>query len=343
MIPRSITASAPVRIADNGGWTDTWFALHGSVVNIAVRPGVEVTLQTRARVRGEAAVLLTLEGTGIPHPFEPGSGHSCGHPLLEAAIEYMGIPDGLHADVHISSIIPPGASTGTSAAVTVALLAALARLHARPMTRHDLAMLAHHVEMDLLGWQCGVQDQFAAAYGGINHIAISGFPEASVETLVVPEAARRELEQRLLLVYLGTAHQSSEVHRMVIAELEQEGAGAPRLEELRHCAARAREALLAGDLERFGQALIANTEAQARLHPSLVGSVARRLLDIASAHAASGWKVNGAGGDGGSLTLLCGPAEDDRRALVTALEAEPGAHRIIPLRLCEEGVTVAER
>lgn len=341
-MPRTIIASAPVRIADNGGWTDTWFARQGAVVNIAVRPGVEVTLRARARNSGEAAVLLSVAETEEARPYEPGSGASCGHPLLESAIDIMGIPAGICAEISIASEIPAGASTGTSAAVTVALLAALARLHARTLPRHELAMLAHHVEMDVLGWQCGVQDQFAAAYGGITHVVITVFPEARVEALAVDAHTRRELEQRLLLVYLGSAHQSSEVHRLVIGQLEEEGARAPRLDALRGCAAEARAALLAGDLERFGRAMRANTDAQAMLHPALVGSVARRLIDIASATAAAGWKVNGAGGEGGSLTLLCGAGDAARRALVEAIEAEPGAHRIIPIRLCDEGVRVHE-
>ena len=52
--------------------------------------------------------------------------------------------------------------------------------------------------------------------------------------------------------------------------------------------------------------MIDNTEAQGRLHPALVGAEARQVIEIARAHGALGWKVNGAGGEGGSLTLLCG-------------------------------------
>ena len=50
--------------------------------------------------------------------------------------------------------------------------------------------------------------------------------------------------------------------------------------------------------------MIANTEAQRSLHPELVGVDASRVIDVAAAHGAIGWKVNGAGGEGGSLTIL---------------------------------------
>ena len=68
-----------------------------------------------------------------------------------------------------------------------------------------------------------------------------------------------------------------------------------------------------------------STEAQGRLHPALVGTEARRVIEIAKAHGALGWKVNGAGGEGGSLTLLCGESSARKRALVREIEQDsPG-------------------
>ena len=58
---RVVHASAPIRICDNGGWTDTWFGGPGRVVNIAVEPGVEVAV---SGAEGPEPVMLTLETTG---------------------------------------------------------------------------------------------------------------------------------------------------------------------------------------------------------------------------------------------------------------------------------------
>ncbi|MBL0174462.1 MAG: GHMP kinase [Ignavibacteria bacterium] len=342
MIARNIDAFAPMRIADAGGWTDTWFAKHGAVLNIAVSPGVHVALRARARHANDPPVVLHPGAREDAYRYEPRGGLSGGHPLLEAAIDFMGIPEGVRADIRIEAEIPPGASTGTSASVTVALLAALARLHGRAFTPDGLARSAHHVEMDLLGWQCGVQDQIAAAHGGISFITISAFPDARVERLAVRAEVLHDLEQRLLLVYLGTSHRSSEVHRMVIADLEGEGPDSPRLDALRRCARDARDALFEGDLSRFGRALTENTDAQERLHPGLVGQAARRLIGIASTCGAAGWKVNGAGGEGGSVTLLCGDGPGHAQRVIEAIEAEEGPHRVIPVRLSPEGVRVSE-
>ena len=159
------------------------------------------------------------------------------HPLIEAAIEQIGVPDDLSIRVHLHSAAPPGASLGTSAAVTVALLGALDCLTPGRMAAYEIAFQAQQVETVRLGWQCGVQDQLAAAYGGINFIDMVQYPRASVSPILIDDAQWWELEHRLLVVYMGKPHRSSEVHETVIAHLEGAGPEEPRLDALRKTAA----------------------------------------------------------------------------------------------------------
>jgi D-glycero-alpha-D-manno-heptose-7-phosphate kinase len=150
------------------------------------------------------------------------------------------------------------------------------------------------------------------------------------------------LERRLVLLFLGRTHVSSQVHELVIARLEREGEGVPQLEQLRRAAQDARDAFGAGDLSALGRVMIENTEAQAGLHPELVSPQARTAISVAAEHGALGWKVNGAGGEGGSLTLLCGPDMSAKRRLLGALrETDPMFH-IIPTSLSREGLRVWE-
>ena len=125
------------------------------------------------------------------------------HPLLEAAIEYMRIPKDLSLEVTIYSEAPSGASTGTSAAVTVALIGALDQLTPGRLTPHEAALAAQRIETEMLGQQCGIQDQLCSAYGGINYIEMYQYPHASVSQIVVPNAIWWELERRLALVLPG--------------------------------------------------------------------------------------------------------------------------------------------
>jgi D-glycero-alpha-D-manno-heptose-7-phosphate kinase len=85
-----------------------------------------------------------------------------------------------------------------------------------------------------------------------------------------------------------------------------------------------------------------NTEYQRELHPALVNPEAERIWRIAQSHGALGWKVNGAGGDGGSVTLLCGPDAAEKRALIREIEAENPRWRSIRIGLSRTGLRVWE-
>lgn len=332
-----IHSSAPVRICDNGGWTDTWFAHYGTIFNIAVTPGVEVRVEVIPG--GEPGTWLEVEDYGQRYFYRSGMGWGR-HPLLEAAIELMKLPPALSLEVRIGSKVPPGAGTGTSAAVTVALLGALDALTPGRMSAHELAYAAWRVETELLGGQSGIQDQLASAYGGINLIEMHAYPYASVSPIQVPYTAWWELERRLALIYMGKSHQSSQTHEIVIRGLEEAGAVSPHLQELRRTAPRSRDALYAGDFTALGQAMIDNHEAQRRLHPDLISTEADRIVEIARAHGAIGWKVNGAGGDGGSLTLLCDARSNAKRAMISEIETENSRYKNIPICLSRNGLRV---
>lgn len=344
-IPHTIiNAVAPIRICDNGGWTDTWFAGHGRIFNIGVYPFAEVQVAVYDASGVENRIVINAENYGERYVVDP-TRHSSQkgwnrHPLLEAAIEYMQISEDLAFEVTLYSEAPAGASTGTSAAVTVALIGGLDFLTPGRMTPHQVALAAQRVETELLKQQCGIQDQLCSAYGGINYIEMTQYPNATVSPIQIPNTIWWELERRLVLVYLGKTHSSSEVHEMVIRSLENAGPDSPHLDDLRHTAPRSRDALYAGDFKALGQAMIDNTSAQGRLHPGLISADAQKTIEIARSHGALGWKVNGAGGEGGSLTILCGPESDRKRAMVRTIEEEDKQFKHIPTYLSRYGLRV---
>ncbi len=120
-----IEVSVPVRICDIGGWTDTWFGGPGRVLNIAVTPGVEVSIRTTV---GADPVVLEVETFGDRYSIVPKATRVARHPLLEAAIDAFPPPRGTAVEVSVRSGAPAGCGTGTSAAVAVALLGGLAAL-----------------------------------------------------------------------------------------------------------------------------------------------------------------------------------------------------------------------
>lgn len=338
---RIINSVAPIRICDNGGWTDTWFAEHGEIFNIGIYPYVEVQIKVYPVRARKHRIMLYAENYGDVYPIVTGHSEWERHPLLEAAIEYMRVPADVALHITVYSEVPAGCSTGTSAAITVALIGALDRLTPGHMTAHEVAYAAHRVETDLLKLQSGIQDQLCAAYGGINFIEMFEYPHASVSSIQVPNSIWWELERRLLLVFLGKAHQSSAVHDQVITRLET-GKDHSALDKLRQTAEMARDAVFDGAFETLGRSMIINTEAQGELHPELISADAHQIIEIAQAHNVLGWKVNGAGGDGGSLTLLTTATSSEKRALVQAIEEANPLFKSLPIYLSRYGLRVWE-
>lgn len=333
---------APIRICDNGGWTDTWFAKYGSIFNIAVYPYAEVQIEVMSLVDDEPHITIYAENYGERYIVNKEQLGYDKHPLIEAAIERMNVPRNICINVTIFSEAPAGGSTGTSAAVTVALIGALDRLTPGRLTPHEIAHLAHKVETEMLKQQCGIQDQLSAAYGGINYIEMFDYPYASVSQIHVPDAIWWELERRLVLIYLGKSHSSSRVHEQVIEHLENAGPDCKKMCDLRKTAPMARDAVYNGDFSALGRSMIENTDAQQCLNPGLVGDDARKVIRIAKEHGAVGWKVNGAGGDGGSITLLCNSESFSKRDLIKEIEQENGLYRNITIYLSRHGLSVWE-
>lgn len=335
---RVINSTAPIRICDNGGWTDTWFARSGKVFNLAVRPHVEVQIEVSRRSGAGPQVIVNAENLESPR-----AGEARGDSLLEAAIERVGVPEEFAIGVNVYSEAPVGASTGTSASVTVALLGALDRLTPGRLSPHEIAYLAHSVETEALGRQSGIQDQLCAAHGGVNYIEIDNYPHARVLRVPASDEVLWELERRLSLIYLGKSHCSSDVHEKVINELADSGPDCKQLADLRRTAEASRDALLAGDFAALGRAMSENTEAQSRLHPDVIGRDAARVIELARRHGACGWKVNGAGGEGGSVTILGGDSSARTRAMLAEFKAADPLFKRVPISLSPEGLRVWER
>jgi D-glycero-alpha-D-manno-heptose-7-phosphate kinase len=339
---RVINSVAPIRICDNGGWTDTWFAGHGEIFNIGVYPYVEVQIKVYPANAREQRIVLYVENYGDVYQIVPGHTEWDRHPLLEAAIEYMRVPDNVALHITVYSEVPAGCSTGTSASITVALLGALDRLTPGSMTPHELAYAAHRVETEMLHLQSGIQDQLCAAYGGVNFIEMFSYPHATVSQLQVPNAIWWELERRLVLLFLGKAHQSSAVHEQVIRQLESGGPSHIALDKLRKTAEMSRDAVYQGDFNALGHAMIYNTEAQGELHPDLISKDALQIIEVAKEHGAIGWKVNGAGGEGGSVTVLSGPTSSEKRAMIQAIQDANPLFKSLPIYLSRFGLRVWE-
>jgi D-glycero-alpha-D-manno-heptose-7-phosphate kinase len=341
--PRMIHARAPLRVNDIGGWTDTWFAREGWVLNMAVVPPVEVQIKVfENKERRKKRVLLHTENYGESFWINPDRPAASPHPFLQHIIGRLAPPEHLKLEINLFSPVPAGISTGTSAAVCVALLGALSFLKQGRVSLRDIVSLAHRVETEDLKQQSGIQDQICAAYGGVCFIHMIRYPRARVEKMTLRPSVWEELDRRLCLVYLGRPHLSSAIHERVIAGLERGGPGWKTLERLKRLPERAKAALLGGDLESLGAVMVENTECQRALYRELVSAGADAIAALAKKYKASGWKVNGAGGKGGSMTVLASSDDGLKRKMLREMVALGKGVRPLPASLSPNGLEAWE-
>ena len=334
-----IHSRAPLRINDIGGWTDTWFAGEGKVLNLAVAPAVEVQVKVLANeTRTAERVEVHAENYGEVFRLDPDRPSRDVHPLLQFTLAAIPIPSRFKLEVRIYSPVPAGISTGTSASVAVALLGALDLAAGGRRTPLQIASLAHLVETERLKQQSGIQDQICAARGGISYIHMRCYPKARVRSVKPAGKVWEELGRRLMLVYLGRPHRSSDIHERVIALLERGGRRFHELDKLRGLAELASRALLAGNLDDYGRAMVRNNECQRALFPGLVSLEADEVIRLAKKWRSAGWKVNGAGGKGGSLTILANADDGLRRSLHQDILAMGRRIRPLPAILSPEGL-----
>ncbi len=322
-----VQSRAPNRILDFGGWTDTHFAESGRVLNVAVSLFANVTVKTCAC----AGIKIDVQDYGEQLYIESAAGvtYDSHHDLLKAALKVMDVDGGL--EVMISTDVPPGCGTGSSAAISVALINALGVVSGKFLSAHEIAHLAHRLETRELGYECGIQDQYAAAYGSVNFIEMPAYPMAHVSPVPVSSEMLANLETQLLLVYEGKGHLSSDVHRKVIESLKDPGSRtAKALDELKATALAARRALLSGDHDLLAEVMELNNALQKRLHPDITTPRIERIEALGKAHGARGAMINGAGG-GGSICLLCEPG----RKIETAAALHGESFRILPFSICQ--------
>jgi len=302
MIVESIASN---RIADFGGWTDTWFSRSGHVLNFAVDLYARVTVATRS----QPGVTIHVQDYGdvVEVPSVEGAGYDDKHALLIAALKVMKIKCGL--DVYISADVPPACGTGSSAAVSVALIKALSVVNGDYLVAHEAARLAHRLETEELKIESGVQDQIAAAHGGVSFIEMYEYPNSYVSAVDISEEMRMTLENRWILVYEGRRHLSGDVHKQVIEGLKVRGSPSHRaLATLKETAQEAKQALLKGHIIELGRVMGANNAAQKALHPEITTANFEKIEHLAGKIGIVGAMINGAGG-GGSMVVLAQPGK----------------------------------
>jgi D-glycero-alpha-D-manno-heptose-7-phosphate kinase len=224
------------------------------------------------------------------------------HPILREALRMQAMGPGI--EVTSVADIPGGTGLGSSSSFSVALINALYAHRRIFAPKEKLASEACTLEIERLGEPIGKQDQYAAAYGGINLIEFERHGGVTVQPLLLPTAALSELEGNLMLFYTGTQRDARDVLSTQKVALESDGVMVARMQEMVDLAYVMRDLLLAGDFNAFGCALHRGW----CIKRSISTQISSSAIDDIYAHArnagALGGKLLGAGG-GGFLLFYC--------------------------------------
>lgn len=217
---------------------------------------------------------------------------------------------------------PAGSGLGSSSALVVALVEAFRLALDLPLGPSEVARLAFEIERRKLGLAGGRQDQYAAAFGGVNFIEFLPQDKVLVSPLRVPRAYLSEFESSLVICFTGQSRRSETIIKEQIDGLVSMNAETVEsMHQLKADAALMREALLRGDMRDMAAILMRSWSAKKRTASGVATETVKRLFDLALEEGAWGGKVSGAGG-GGFLMFVTDP--ENRHHLISTLNAAGG-------------------
>jgi D-glycero-alpha-D-manno-heptose-7-phosphate kinase len=221
-------------------------------------------------------------------------------------------------NVFIASEVPPGTGLGSSSTTSVTLCNIFSTLMGQSMSKPQLAEAAYEIETKRLEAPIGKQDQYAAAFGGLNCFEFTE-EGVTVTPLKMTGANVRTLEKRLMLFYTGATRQAREILAEQREKSEQRsGRTIEALHQIKALGWQIKDAIEAGRFDDFGAMLHESWQHKKQLASGVSNSFIDEAYAAAQHAGATGGKITGAGG-GGFLMLYC--AEEHQDAVRVALEA----------------------
>ncbi len=216
-----------------------------------------------------------------------------------------GIPLPCHVATY--SDAPAGSGLGTSSTMVVAILGAFKEWLNLPLGEYEIAHLAFEIERLELALTGGKQDQYAAAFGGVNFMEFLGRDRVIVNPLNVSRSILNELQLSLVLYYTGVSRDSSKI---ISEQVNNVKTGVITSVEAMHGikkdAIKMKEYLLRGELENFAAGLNRSWEHKKLMSSAISNQQIEEVFSIAMQAGASAGKVSGAGG-GGYIMFMVDP------------------------------------
>lgn len=302
-----IISRTPLRISFAGGGSDLpAFYRHepGAVVSTAINKYIYITVNKKF----DRMIRASYSVTEIVDTVD-----ELNHQLIREALRLLQIDGGIEI-TSISDVPSRGTGLGSSSAYTVGLLNALYAYLGQHAGAERLARQTCEIEIERCNAPIGKQDQYAAAYGGLQYIQFNPDESVFVDPVICTTETRSLLQRRLLMLYTGISRSTNAVLQEQRANTERDEQRRQSLRAMTQLARDLREALCRNDLDTFGAVLHEGWMMKRRLASGISSSQIDTWYEQARRAGAVGGKILGAGG-GGFLLVY---APEERHEAITA-------------------------
>ena len=343
-----VFAKAPLRMALAGGGTDLepyWSKYGGVVLNATIDQyaycKIEPCVCNHEKCWSFKSVDLGIEERHdfYSTPFMQGEYVDSDLQLLVNTYQYL---TSVHrVDRHPIKITtyveaPPGSGLGSSSALVVALVSAIAEYHKIPLGEYDIADYAVDIERKICDMPGGKQDQFAAAFGGFNFTEFLTDGRTIVNPLRLNYKIQNMMELSTVLYYVGKPRSDSRVIGNTAKGLVDSEVVLNATHKIKEACIEYKRSLLTGDMKRISELMETYWRSKLETNPHVASPEILDAYDYALQNGATGAKISGAGG-GGHMVLFT--EFENRHKLITALK-DKGVGRVVPFKFVKHGVDV---
>lgn len=322
---KAVHAKAPLRLGLAGGGTDVapyCLQYGGAVLNatISLFTSCHLEVTNKATIFRAADFGKTTSWSGA-RPSAEGDGL-----ILHETVHRVMLEKYLHGDdpglnITTYSDAPPGSGVGSSSSLVVAIVQAYVEMFQLPLGEYDIARLAFDIERVECGMSGGMQDQYAAAFGGFNFMEF-GPNGVVVNPLRLKPQLMLDLESRLLLYFTGRSRESAKIIQAQIdAATVRDSSALQAMHDIKSAALRMKERLLLGEIDDVLAILGNSWASKKKAAPGITNSHIEEIANTAMMSGAMGLKISGAGG-GGFMMIAVDP--DSRYQVIRSLEGLGG-------------------
>lgn len=316
-----IISRTPLRISFAGGGSDLpafYREEPGAVLSTAINKYIYITVNKKFDNKIRASYSITEI---VDHVDE------LKHELIREALKLVYPPCGIEI-TSISDIPSQGTGLGSSSTYTVGLLNSLYAHVGQHVGAKRLAQEACLIEIERCGKPIGKQDQYIAAYGGLQYIQFNPDESVFVDPVICSPETKLRLQSNLLMLYTGLTRSADTILREQSLNTQNDVKKRDVLRRMTRLAAELRDALVANDLDGFGEILHEGWMEKKKLASGISTAHIDEWYETARRNGALGGKVLGAGG--GGFLLLYAPQERFPAILRALPQLRPVPFRLEP-------------